>query len=137
MSLRPTTAALALQAALAEAFAADATLSGLVRGRIHDGPSRAAVAPYLAFAGVRTRDFSNGDGSGARVLLTLEAVSADGDRKRALQILDAAIAVATAPTLSLADAGLVLVTASEIQVERARASDQWRARATIDALIDG
>jgi len=137
MSIRPTAAVLALQAALSEAFAADETLSSLTRGRIHDGPARAVVAPYLAFTGVRTRDFSSGDGAGVRVLLTIEAVRSDGDRKRALVILDAAIAVATTPTLTISDAKLVLVTASEIQVERVRAGDQWRARVTLDALIDG
>lgn len=137
MSIRQTTAALALQAALNAAFIADATLAGLVRGRIHDGPARAAVAPYLAFTLLRTRDFSSGDGSGARVSLTLEAVSGDGDRRRALAILDAALAVATAPTLAIAGGKLVLVTVAETQVERVKASDQWRARATLDALIDG
>lgn len=137
MSIRPTAAALALQTALTDAFAADTTLSGLVRGRIHDGPPRAAVAPYLAFAGVRTRDFSSGESTGARVLLTLEAVSGDSDRKRAIAILDAALAVATDPGLHITGATLVLVTVTEIQAERLKSGDQWRARATLDAMIDG
>jgi hypothetical protein len=137
MSLRPTAAALALQAALMQAFAADATLAGLVRGRIHDGPARATVVPYLAFAGLRTRDFSSGDGSGARVILTLEAVTGDGDRTRALTILDAALTVATGPAPALDVGKLVLLTVTTTEVERLKAGDRWRARATIEALIDG
>lgn len=137
MSLRPTAAALTLQAALTQAFAADATLAGLVRGRIHDGPARATVVPYLAFAGLRTRDFSSGDGSGARVILTLEAVTGDGDRTRALTILDAALAVATGPAPALDVGKLVLLTVTTTEVERLKAGDRWRARATIEALIDG
>jgi hypothetical protein len=137
MSLRPTAAALALQAALTQAFAADATLAGLTRGRIHDGPGRATVVPYLAFAGLRTRDFSSGDGSGARVILTLEAVTGDGDRTRALTILDAALAVATDPALAITGGRLVLLTVTATEVERLKSGDRWRARATIEALIDG
>lgn len=137
MSIRPTAAALAVQSALTDAFIADATLSGLVRGRIHDGPPRAAVVPYLAFAGLRTRDFSSGDSAGARVLLTLEAVSGDSDRRRALAILDAALAVATDPGLQISGATLVLITVNDVQTDRTRSGDQWRARATLDAVIDG
>ncbi|WP_237155547.1 DUF3168 domain-containing protein [Oryzibacter oryziterrae] len=135
MTARQTAAIAALQTALTTAFKADATLTGLVKGRIHDGLPRGPVMPCLVFADARGRDFSSGDGTGARVLLALEAYAGDTERSRALAVLDAALAVATTAPLSLTTGSLTLIRVSDTQVDRTR-DGAWRARAVIDALID-
>ena len=64
-------------------------------------------------------------------------MTGDGDRTRALTILDAALAAATDPALAITGGRLVLLTVATTEVERLKAGDRWRARATIEALIDG
>lgn len=137
MSARQTAALAALQTALAAAFAADPPLAALVGGRIHDGPPRAPVLPYLAFAGGKCSDFSGGDSLGTRARLTVEAVSGDGERGRSLAILDAAVTIATETPPALAVGSLVLIRLLGTTVERLKDGRSWRASAVLEALIDG
>lgn len=137
MTARPTAILLALEAALMEGLAVDAELRGLVRGRIHDGSPRGAVMPYLAFGAARCDDFSSGDGAGASVSLTLEAVAADGERQRAIAILDAGLACAFATSVALASGTLVLLSAGETTIARTSDERAWRAAAVLTALVDG
>jgi len=136
MSARQTAALLALQEALTAAFLADSQLAGLVKGRIHDSPPRGPVLPYLSFAEARARDFSGGDSTGTRALVAIEAMTGDGERARALDILDAAVARATETPLVLGQGTLVLIRQTETQVERLKDGRSWRARAVLEALID-
>jgi hypothetical protein len=137
VSARQTRVLIALQEALTAAFKADAALVAAVAGRIHDGTPKAAVTPYLAFAEAATRDWSSGDGTGVRALVTLEAIASDGERARALAILDAAAAVAVTVPLALAHGTLVLIRIADGGVERLRDGRTWRARTTLEALVDG
>lgn len=133
---RPTGMLAALQAAVRAALTADATLAGLVEGRIYDGPPRTGVTPYLAFAEGRALDWSHGDGTGARVTLALDALSNAPGRDQAVAIVDQASAVIEGATLTVAGGHLVLVRIGTAQVDRLRDGRTWRARFTLDALID-
>jgi hypothetical protein len=137
VSARQTRVLLALQDALDAAFRADPALVALVGGRIHDGTPKAAVTPWLAFAEATARDWSSGDGTGVRAALTLEAVATDAERGRALDIVDAAAAIAVAAPLVLGHGTLVLIRANGAGVDRLRDGRSWRARITLEALVDG
>lgn len=137
MSVRQTTALAVLQSALADAFVADGILTEQVFGRIHDGAPRSGLMPYLAFAEARCDGFSAGDGAGAHVRLTLEALAADGERGRAVAILDRAVAIAVETPPQLSEGTLVLIAVAETVVERLKDGRSWRASAVLDALVDG
>ncbi len=134
MSLSQTAALAALQGALAALFAGDAELMAAVGGRIHDGPPRGPVQPYLAFAEARTREVPGG---GVRVALGLEAVTTDDGRTRALSVLGRAVDLALAGPVILAGGVVVLLRADGTGIARLKDGRGWRAGATLDALIDG
>lgn len=137
MSARRSSILLAFETALLATFVADAPLCALVRGRIHGGSPRGPVLPYLAFAEARCGDFSSGDGDGAAVALTLEAVTDDGDRARALAIVDAALERALGADLTLTVGAMVLLKGGETRLERSRDGKGWRATVVLNALVDG
>lgn len=133
---RPAGMLAALQGAVRAALVADGTLAALVEGRIYDGPPRTGVTPWLAFAEGRALDWSHGDGTGARVTLALEALSNAPGRDQAAAIADRASAVIEGAALSLSGAHLVLVRIGTAQIDRLRDGRTWRARFTLEALID-
>jgi hypothetical protein len=137
MSARQTSILIALEAALMTAFTTDTALCALVRGRIHDGSPRGAVLPYLAFAEASCGDFSSGDGAGAAVALTIEAVADDGDRERALRILDAALERALAVDATPGVGALVLIAADDTRIDRTKDGRAWRASSVLKTLVDG
>lgn len=137
MSAGQAAALVALQAALEAAFRADATLSGLVSGRIHDGTPKAAVTPYLAFAEARASDWSGGETTGARLRLTLEAVATDGERGRAMAIVGRASELAVSAPPVLGEGTMVLIRERDTGVERSKDGRTWRARVMLEALVDG
>jgi hypothetical protein len=137
VSARPAAVLAALQAALTVRFIADPGLMELVGGRIHDGAPPGPVPPYLAFADMRTRDFSDGDGSGARAAITIEAFTADPDRARALAIVDRAAELALAGGLAPTEGALVLIRIDTGGVARLKDGRGWRAFVVLDALVDG
>lgn len=137
MSARQSAALIALQASLATAFEADPDLRTRVQGRVHDGTPKAPVAPYLAFADARTTDWSGGETNGVRATIVLEAIAVDGERGRAVAILDRAGELALGPLPALAHGLLVLIRVTSTSVERLKDGRTWRARASIEALIDG
>lgn len=137
MTVRPFEALAALETALGAALKADATLAGLVQGRIHDDAPAALVPPYLAFGEGRVRDWSGGTDLGARATLALEAATADGGRGRARAILDRAVAVALGLGPTLSAGTLVLLRPVDSTLERRRGTRGWFARCRLEALIDG
>lgn len=137
MTVTPSEAIRAIETALAAALAADPALAPLVQGRVHDGAPAALVAPYLALGETRARDWSAGGDLGARVTLTLEAVTADDGRERARAILDAALARALALPPTLSAGTLVLIRPVETSLERRRGARGWLARCRLEALVDG
>ncbi|HUG63054.1 MAG TPA: DUF3168 domain-containing protein [Methylomirabilota bacterium] len=137
MSVRQASVLAGLQASLSALFSADAELMDLVGGRIHDGAPKAAVPPYLAFADMRGRDFSGGAETGVRASLTLEAVTADDRRSRALATIDRAVALALAGPVEPGEGTLVLLRLDTTAVTRLKDNRGWRAAATLDALVDG
>lgn len=137
MTARQSAALRALQDVLDAAFRADPTLVGLVTGRIHDGLPRAPVLPCLAFAEARARDWSGGDSTGTRAELIVEVIADDDGRQRAMQTLDRACELATGALPPLAHGTLTLLRVTETDVDRFRDGRTWRARAAIEALIDG
>lgn len=126
----------ALQGAVRAALMADTALTGLVQGRIYDGPPRTGVTPHLAFAEGRALDWGHGDGAGARLTLVLEAVSNAEGRGQAIAILERASAVVDAASLSVEGGHLVWMRIGSAQAERLRDGRTWRARITLDALVD-
>lgn len=132
------TLATALTAALTAALKADAALAGLAGGRVHDGPPKADVTPWLAVADAGAFDWSTGDGPGARVSLTLEAEGSDAERARTLAILERAALVAEALPPALGGGGrVVLLRASAASIGRIDGGRRWRGRMTIEALVEG
>lgn len=129
--------ATALTGALTAALKADAALSGLVGGRVHDGPPKADVTPWVAVADAATSDWSTGDGTGARVSLTLEAEGSDAERARTLAILERAALVAEGLPPALGGGRIVLLRATAASVGRTDGGRRWRGRMTIEALIEG
>ncbi|BBE72052.1 DUF3168 domain-containing protein [Oharaeibacter diazotrophicus] len=136
MSLAPPAVLAGLETALAAAFRADATLAGLVGGRIHDGPPRAGVTPYLAFGAAEARDWGSGDGDGARVRLTIETVGTDAERGRVLAVLAAAAAVLAGPPPSLDAGTAVLLRVVATTVGRVDGGRAWRAAMTVEVMVD-
>lgn len=137
MSIAEPRALIALQDALDAAFRADATLAGLVGGRIHDGPAKGLPTPWLAFTDASALDWSVAESDGVRAVLTLEAVGSDAERTRVLAVLDAAAAVVGGPLPALAAGTLVLIRTTGASVHRTDGGRTWRARLTVEALIDG
>ncbi len=131
-------AAAELQAALRARLSGDDALVALVGDRVVDGgPGRAAATPHLAFAGLRAEDWSTDEGEGARIELTLEAVSRQGGRAECLAVLSAASAAIAAAPLALASRTLVLLRSERLEVERLRDGRGWRGRLTLRALVEG
>jgi hypothetical protein len=80
-------AALALRAAVFQRLAGDAALASLLGGaRIHDEPPRGAAPPYVALAGVQSRELAGGDAEEHEV--SLEVWSREGGLSEALRIAD-------------------------------------------------
>jgi hypothetical protein len=125
----------ALAAALTAALAADAGLAGPLAGRIHAGPPRPALAPYLAIAEMRALDRGDGEGGLLAATVTLEAVTPDGPADRALDLAARAVAVALAVPPALGGATLVLLRETASRLERGRDGRGWRAVAVLDALL--
>ena len=96
------TAALALQVAMREALLARTELRSLLGGaHIFDEVPRGATAPYIAFTGIETRDWSVADQKAHEHFVTLETIS--NQRSRA-----AAQAIAAEIEAALDDAALIL-----------------------------
>ncbi|WP_181704335.1 DUF3168 domain-containing protein [Chthonobacter albigriseus] len=134
---RPTAALAEVQTAIRSALKADAALGTLVQGRIHDGPPKTSVTPWLSIGEGRTLNWGHGDAEGARLQLTLEALATDDDRSRVLAIADRAAAVVEGANLAVPGGTVVLVRLGAARVERLRDGRTWRARLAVDVLIDG
>nr|WP_246329641.1 DUF3168 domain-containing protein [Chthonobacter rhizosphaerae] len=118
------------------ALSADAALRAKVGGRIHDGPPKTRLTPYLALGGATAEPFGHGDGEGARVALTVEAVAGETGRREALDVIDRAAAVLEAATPALSAGRLVLMDLRDASVARSDDGRTWRGRLTVVVTVD-
>ncbi|WP_075218176.1 DUF3168 domain-containing protein [Mongoliimonas terrestris] len=133
---RQTAILAAVEAAVLAALAADGTLRALTGGRIHGGQPKTRLTPFLMLAEARVADFGHGDGDGARLDLALEAVGGETGRAEALAVIDRAAAVLETAPLPLAAGTLVLKRLRAATVARGTADRTWRARVSLDLMVD-
>ena len=104
----PTAAAAALRAAVHDALTADASLTALLGGaKIYDEPPRAAAYPYVTLGETRISDYSDGDGPGEELQLTVHAWSRQGGHREAHMIAGALLQALDDAPLNLTDHTLV------------------------------
>ncbi len=80
-------AEIALRAAIHAALAADATLLGLLGGpKIYDEAPRGAIAPYVTFGDLQSRDWSTDSDDGVEHFVILNVWSGQTGAREALAI---------------------------------------------------
>lgn len=122
-------AAEALQVAVFEALAGDATLTGLLGGaRVYDGAPRNAEAPYVHLGEVTARDWSTATEAGSEVTFAVVAWSRAEGRSQALAIAERATALLHDAALTVA--GFRLVNLRHLTTETAR-SDKPEGRRAV------
>lgn len=110
-------AALDLQAAVAAALLADAELLALLGGpRIHDGPPRGTLFPFVSIGDAGQNDWSDGSTAGGDIRLTLHVWSRQAGKREAWTILGALMRLLHDMQLPLADHALVLLRAELAEV---------------------
>lgn len=129
--------AVALQAAVHAALAADAALGALVPpGRLYDAPVRGAEHPFAAFGSWRTRAV-DGDAAPAREhIFTLAVRSRAGGRKEAQAIAGRIEAVLHTTSLPLDGHRLVNLTLVERTSAEGRDRRSFEADLTFRALTE-
>ena len=123
-------AALALRAAVVRRLAGDGALLGLLGGpRIHDEPPRALLGPYVAVAGIESRDASGDARPAAEHRLALEVWSREGGLAETLRVADRVARLLDGAALTLA--GWRLANLAWLATDAARAADGGQRRATL------
>jgi len=113
----------ALQAAVLTHLRADASLTALVAGRIHDEPPASPTYPYVTLGRSETRPWGGVDGEGVEHALTLTCVSRFGGAEEAKAVVAALRAALHGASLTLTDHRLVNLRAAFTDVFRA---SDWR-----------
>ena len=109
----------ALQEAVFEALACDASLSALIGGaKIFDGAPRNAEAPYVQLGEVTARDWSTATEAGTEISFAIVAWSREAGRSEGLAIADRIVTLLHDAALGLD--GYRLVNLRHIATETAR-----------------
>lgn len=116
MSLDPDRA---LQAAVLSHLRADAALTALVDGRVHDEPPERPGYPYVTLGRAQTRPWGGTEGEGVEHVLTLTCTSRFGGTEEAKAIVAAMRAALHGAALTLEDHRLVNLRATYADVFRA------------------
>lgn len=124
----------ALQKAIHDALAADATLTGLIgEGGIFDHRATGRPMPYLVIAGIVTTDFGP---DAEEHVLTLEAWSDAAGRKQAQAIAARARALLDDASLSISGAVLVNLQHRTTRVRREPKTRAFCAEMTFRAVTE-
>jgi hypothetical protein len=113
----------ALQAAVLARLRADASLTALLTGRIHDEPPASPVYPYVTLGRAETRPWGGVEAEGVEHALTLTCVSRFGGAEEAKAVVAALRASLHGASLTLTDHRLVNLRATYADVFRA---SDWR-----------
>ncbi len=123
-----TSPALALQAAMKDRLLAHAPLTTLLKGaHVYDELPRGIHAPYVAFAGIETRDWSVMDQKAHEHFAVIEIATRERSRRIADAIVGEIDTVLDRAALTLADHRLINLSLLFWNVARLRNSEEFGA----------
>jgi hypothetical protein len=126
----------ALFVAVYEALTTDATLTGLVSGRVYDGAPRGAIHPFVSFGAVRSRPIDPDARPAVEHRLDIEVHSRAEGRTEASGIADRVRADLDEAALELIQHALVSLRWTETELARSADSGATRVLVRFRAVTE-